>query len=235
MSVNEADRNARHAARMQRKKAVVDEKMAQATQDKGLILILTGNGKGKSSSGFGMAARALGHGMRVGIVQFIKGATRPQPMEGRTSKASRASLSARAPRLDPIGEGSYSTGEEAFFRRFAEVEYHVMGEGFTWETQDRERDIQAARAAWEKALGLLRNPAIHLVLLDELNIALKYGYLSLTEVVEALQNKPPMQHVIVTGRSVKPELVAIADTVSEVMDVKHAFRAGIRAQKGVEL
>ena len=203
MSVDEADHNARHAARMQRKKAVVDEKIAQATRDKGLILILTGNGKGKSSSGFGMAARALGHGMRVGIVQFIK--------------------------------GSYSTGEEAFFRRFAEVEYHVMGEGFTWETQDRERDIQAARTAWEKALTLLRNPAIHLVLLDELNIVLKYGYLSLDEVISALNDKPPMQHVIVTGRSVKPELVAIADTVSEVMDVKHAFRAGIRAQKGIEL
>ncbi|MBI3569985.1 MAG: cob(I)yrinic acid a,c-diamide adenosyltransferase, partial [Gammaproteobacteria bacterium] len=187
MSVDEADRNTRHAARMQRKKAVVDEKIAQATQDKGLILILTGNGKGKSSSGFGMAARALGHGMRVGIVQFIK--------------------------------GSYSTGEEAFFRRFAEVEYHVMGEGFTWETQDRKRDIQAARAAWEKALVLLRNPAIQLVLLDELNIVLKYGYLSLDEVIGALNGKPPMQHVIVTGRSVKPELVAIADTVSEVMDV----------------
>ncbi len=203
MSVGETDRNPRHAARMRRKKAVVDEKIAQATRDKGLILILTGNGKGKSSSGFGMVARALGHGMRVGIVQFIK--------------------------------GSYSTGEEAFFRRFPEVEYHVMGEGFTWETQDRERDIQAARAAWEKALGLLRNPAIHLVLLDELNIVLKYGYLSLDEVISALNGKPPMQHVIVTGRSVKPELVAIADTVSEVMDVKHAFRAGIRAQKGVEL
>ena len=188
---------------MQRKKAVVDEKIAHATQDKGLILILTGNGKGKSSSGFGMAARALGHGMRVGIVQFIK--------------------------------GSYSTGEEAFFRRFSEVEYHVMGAGFTWETQDRERDIRAARAAWEKALALLRNPAIHLVLLDELNIVLKYGYLSLDEVIGALNGKPPMQHVIVTGRSVKPELVAIADTVSEVMDVKHAFRAGIRAQKGIEL
>ena len=204
MSVDETNRNARHAARMQRKKAVVNEKIAQATQDKGLILILTGNGKGKSSSGFGMAARALGHGMRVGIVQFIKGG-----------------LS----RLDP------ATGEEAFFRRFPEVEYHVMGEGFTWETQDRERDIQAARTAWEKALVLLRNPAIHLVLLDELNIVLKYGYLSLDEVISALNDKPPMQHVIVTGRSVKPELVAIADTVSEVMDVKHAFRAGIRAQR----
>jgi cob(I)alamin adenosyltransferase len=203
--VTDADdaRNARHAARMQRKKAVVDEKIAQATQDKGLVLILTGNGKGKSSSGFGMVARALGHGMRVGIVQFIK--------------------------------GSYSTGEEAFFRRFHEVEYHVMGEGFTWETQDRERDMQAARGAWEKALGLLRNPAIQLVLLDELNIALKHGYLSLDEVIGALDGKPPMQHVVVTGRAVKPELVAIADTVSEVMDVKHAFRAGIRAQKGIEL
>ncbi len=203
MNVDEIDRNARHAARMQRKKAVVDEKIAQATQDKGLILVLTGNGKGKSSSGFGMVARALGHGMRVGIVQFIK--------------------------------GSYSTGEEAFFRRFPEVEYHVMGAGFTWETQDRERDIQAARAAWEKARALLRNPAIHLVLLDELNIVLKYGYLSPTEVIEALQGRPPMQHVVVTGRGVKLELIEIADTVSEIADVKHAFRAGIRAQKGIEL
>ena len=203
MSVDETNRNARHAARMQRKKAVVNEKIAQATQEKGLILILTGNGKGKSSSGFGMAARALGHGMRVGIVQFIK--------------------------------GSYSTGEEAFFRRFTEVEYHVMGEGFTWETQDRERDIRAARAAWDKACVLLRDPAIHLVLLDELNIVLKYSYLPLAEVIETLQNKPPMQHVVITGRGVKPELIEIADTVSEIADVKHAFRAGVRAQKGVEL
>ncbi len=201
--MDEVDRNARHAVRMQRKKAVVDEKIAQATQDKGLILILAGNGKGKSSSGFGMIARALGHGMRVGIVQFIK--------------------------------GSYSTGEEAFFRRFTEVEYHVMGEGFTWETQDRERDVRAARAAWDKACALLRNPAIQLVLLDELNIVLKYGYLPLAEVTETLQNRPPMQHVVVTGRGVKPELIEIADTVSDIADVKHAFRAGIRAQKGIEL
>jgi cob(I)alamin adenosyltransferase len=201
--MDKADRNTRHAARMLRKKAVVDEKIAQATQDKGLILVLTGNGKGKSSSGFGMIARALGHGMRVGIVQFIK--------------------------------GSYSTGEEAFFRRFTEVEYHVMGEGFTWETQDRERDVRAARAAWDKACALLRNPAIQLVLLDELNIVLKYGYLPLAEVIETLQNRPPMQHVAITGRGVKPELIEIADTVSEIADVKHAFRAGIRAQKGIEL
>lgn len=199
----DAERRARHRARMRRKKAVVDAKISQADRDKGLILILTGNGKGKSSSGFGMVARALGHGMRVGIVQFIK--------------------------------GSYSTGEEAFFRRFAEVEYHVMGAGFTWETQDRERDIQAARAAWEKATALLHNPAIQLVLLDEINIVLKYGYLPLDEVIGALNGKPPMQHVIVTGRGAKSELIEIADTVSEITDVKHAFRAGIRAQKGVEL
>jgi len=194
----------RHKARMQRKKEVVDSKIAEATTEKGLILINTGNGKGKSSSGFGMVARALGHGMRVGIVQFIK--------------------------------GSYQTGEEAFFRRFPdEVSYHVMGEGFTWETQDKERDIAAASAAWEKAAEMLRDPAVDLILLDELNIALKYKYLDLARVMQDLQARPAMQHVVITGRGAPAELVEIADTVTDMGVVKHAFEAGIKAQKGIEL
>lgn len=193
----------RHRLRMQRKKAVVDAKIASARADRGVLVVNTGNGKGKSSSAFGMVARALGHGMRVAVVQFIK--------------------------------GSFSTGEEAFFRRFAEVDYHVMGEGFTWETQDRERDIRAAAAAWGKARGFLADPAFHMVVLDELNIALKHRYVSLTDVLEALRARPVHQHAIVTGRAAQPELIEIADTVTEMNVIKHAFQAGIRAQKGIEL
>ena len=193
----------RHRVRMQRKKAVVDAGIAEANIDRGVLLVNTGNGKGKSSSAFGMVARALGHQMRVAIVQFIK--------------------------------GSFSTGEEAFFRRFPEVHYHVMGEGFTWETQDRERDIRAAMTAWRKAQDYLGNNQIDLLVLDELNIALKCGYIPLDEVITALQNRPPMQHVVITGRSAAPELIAIADTVTEMQDIKHAYYAGVRAQKGVEL
>ncbi len=194
----------RHRRRMARKQAVVDERIAEATRDKGLLLVLTGNGKGKSSSAFGMIARALGHGMKVGVVQFIKGA--------------------------------FSTGEEAFFRRFPEeVAYHVMGEGFTWVTQDRSRDIQAAEAAWETAHALLQDPEIRLVVLDELNIVLKYGYLPLDRVLTDLERRPADQHVVVTGRGAKPELIEVADTVSEVINIKHAFNHGIRAQAGIEL
>jgi len=186
-----------------RKKRIVDERVARATEDRGVLVVNTGNGKGKSTAGFGTVARALGHGFRVGIVQFIK--------------------------------GSYSTGEEAFFRRFPEVEYHVMGEGFTWETQDRERDIAAAGAAWQRAEGMLADEALRLVLLDELNIALDKGYIDLERVLGALRARPPMQSVIVTGRRAPDALIEAADTVSWVKMVKHAFRAGVRAQKGVEL
>ncbi|TXF12306.1 cob(I)yrinic acid a,c-diamide adenosyltransferase [Pelomicrobium methylotrophicum] len=188
---------------MARKKAVVDAKIASARDDRGVIVVATGNGKGKSSSGFGMVARALGHGMRVGIVQFVK--------------------------------GRIATGEEAFFRRFPEVDYHVMGEGYTWETQDRERDTRAARAAWEKARAMLEDASYQLVLLDELNIVLKHGYLSVEEVIAALKARPPLQHVVITGRAAKPALIAVADTVTEMRSVKHAFEAGVRAQKGIEL
>ena len=198
------DRDERHLARMLRKKAVIDERIANSPNECGLLLVLTGNGKGKSSSAFGMLARSMGHGMQCGVVQFIKGRN--------------------------------STGEELFFRRFPEqVRFHVMGEGFTWETQDRQRDIAAAEAAWEVSRELLRDPSIGLVVLDELNIALKHGYLDLDQVLSDLQARPPMQHVVVTGRGAKPEMIELADTVTEMGVIKHAFHAGIKAQKGVEL
>ncbi|SDS17904.1 cob(I)yrinic acid a,c-diamide adenosyltransferase [Pseudomonas prosekii] len=198
------DRDERHLARMLRKKAVIDERIANSPNECGLLLVLTGNGKGKSSSAFGMLARSMGHGMQCGVVQFIKGRN--------------------------------STGEELFFRRFPEqVRFHVMGEGFTWETQDRQRDIAAAEGAWQVSRELLRDPSIGLVVLDELNIALKHGYLDLDQVLSDLQARPPMQHVVVTGRGAKAEMIELADTVTEMGVIKHAFHAGIKAQKGVEL
>ncbi len=197
------DEAERHKEKMARHKAIVDAGIARATERRGVIVVNTGNGKGKSSAAFGMAARALGHGMRVGVVQFIK--------------------------------GSFTTGEEIFFRRFPEVSYHVMGEGFTWETQDRERDVAAAGRAWEQALTFLTDPSINLVILDEINIALKLNYLDLQSVLAALRARPHMQHVVLTGRGAPPELIELADTVTEMRDIKHAYRAGIQAQEGVEL
>ena len=195
--------NERHRARMERKKAVIDAKIAAADKKIGIIIVNTGNGKGKSSSAFGMVGRALGHGMKVGVVQFIKGAM--------------------------------STGDELFLRRFPDdVSFHAMGEGYTWETQDRERDVLKAGQAWEQARRFLSDPAYGLVVLDELNIALKYRYLDLHTVIADLLDRPEMQHVVVTGRGAPPELIAVADTVSEMNDVKHAFRAGIAAQAGTE-
>jgi cob(I)alamin adenosyltransferase len=192
----------RHRRRMRRQKELVDARVVQADEDRGVLVVTTGNGKGKSSSAFGMIARALGHGMRVAVVQFIK--------------------------------GSFATGEEAFFRRFPEVEYHVMGEGFTWDTQDRERDVRAAEAAWAKARGFLADPDVQLVVLDELNIAVKLGYLPLADVLSALLGRPPRQHAVVTGRGAPIELIEIADTVTEMRPLKHAFDAGVMAQKGIE-
>jgi len=193
----------RHNARMARKKEVVDQKIAAAKRDVGVLLITCGNGKGKSSSAFGMVARALGHGMKVGIVQFIKGAI--------------------------------PTGEEKFFRRFPdEVSFHVMGEGYTWETQNRERDVEKAQLAWARAKELLADERIHMVVLDELNIALKYKYLDVQQVIVDLQARPAMQHVIVTGRGAPQELIDVADTVTEMQLTKHAFAAGIAAQPGIE-
>ncbi|MCL6710865.1 cob(I)yrinic acid a,c-diamide adenosyltransferase [Pseudomonas sp. R2.Fl] len=190
--------------RAQRKKELVDRRVARASIDRGVLVVNTGNGKGKSSSGFGMLARSLGHGFHCGVVQFIK--------------------------------GSFSTGEEAFFRRFDEdVDYRVMGEGFTWETQDRERDIAAAGAAWQEAARMLSDPAYDFVLLDELNIALNKDYVPLDRVLAALAARPPRQHVVVTGRGAPQALIDAADTVTEMRLVKHAFKAGIKAQHGIEL
>jgi cob(I)alamin adenosyltransferase len=202
--MTDTEKSQRHEKRMKRHKEVVDAKTQQADKDKGLLLVITGNGKGKSSSGFGMIARALGHDMKVGIVQFIKGA--------------------------------FSTGEESFFRRFPnEVEYHVMGDGFTWDTQNLEQDIASAEAGWEVCKRLLSDPAIDVILLDELNIVLKMKYLNTDTVLADIAARPAMQHVIITGRGAPEAVIEAADTVSRIDDVKHAFRAGIRAQKGIEL
>ncbi|MET3929099.1 cob(I)yrinic acid a,c-diamide adenosyltransferase [Lysobacter soli] len=193
-----------HRERAQRKKELVDRRIARATIDRGVVVVNTGNGKGKSSSGFGMLARSLGHGFRCGVVQFIK--------------------------------GSFSTGEEAFFRRFDDlVDYHVMGEGYTWETQDRTRDVAAAGAAWDVAARMLADPAYDFVLLDELNIALTKQYVDLDAVLAALASRPSRQHVVITGRGAPDALVDAADTVTEMRVVKHAFKAGIKAQHGIEL
>ena len=201
--MSDQDKNARHAARMARKKALIDAAIDKADLEKGLLLVLTGNGKGKSSSAFGMVARALGYGMNVGVAQFIKGRS--------------------------------DTGEEAFFSQQPGVEWHVLGEGFTWDTQDRERDIRKAEEGWEIARRLLKDPAVHLVVLDELTYTMKYGYLDTQRILDDIAARPPMQHVIVTGRGAPQALIDAADTVTELMDVKHAWRAGIKAQPGIDL
>lgn len=196
---------AEHAAKMARVKAARDRMMAQRQGEKGLVIVHTGTGKGKSSAGFGMIFRAIAHGMPCAVVQFIKGAR--------------------------------DTGErrliEAHFSHLCR--FHTMGEGFTWETQDKARDIAAARAGWDKAKTLIRDPAIRMVLLDEINIALRYDYLDIAEVLEFLHDeKPPMTHVVLTGRNAKPELIDAADLVTEMTLMKHPFRSGIKAQAGVE-
>lgn len=198
-----ADNAARHQQRMARKKAVIDAAIAQANQDKGLLLILTGNGKGKSSSAFGMVARSLGYGFKVGVAQFLKS------------------------RRD--------TGEEKFLGSQPNVQWQVLGDGFTWDTQNREADIASAQRGWQVAQGFLRDATLHLVVLDELTYLLNYGYLDAQQVCADLSARPAMQHVVITGRAAPECLLAIADTVSDIQDVKHAFRAGIQAQHGIDL
>lgn len=200
---NDADKALRHRRRMQRKKDIVDAAIARANQTKGLLLVLTGNGKGKSSSAFGMVARALGHGMRVAVAQFIKGRS--------------------------------DTGEEAFFRQQTNVVWHVLGEGFTWDTQNLERDTETARRGWAVVQNMLRDPRLNLVVLDELTYPLKYGWLDMETVLDDLKNRPPMQHVIVTGRAAPQALCDLADTITEMHDIRHAFRSGIMAQNGIDL
>lgn len=195
---------AEHAAKMARIKAVKDRVYAGKTIEKGLLIVHTGTGKGKSTAAWGMVMRCLGHGLPVGVVQFVKG------------------------RRD--------TGERRLLERFPElVTLKVMGEGFSWETQDRARDEAAARAAWEAALAMLADPRLHLVVLDELNIVLRYGRLPLDEVLAGLDGRRPGLHVVVTGRNAKPELIERADLVTEMRLVKHPFRAGVKGQLGIEL
>jgi cob(I)alamin adenosyltransferase len=201
----DVDELARHAQKMAKKKAARDKIMAGKEGEKGLIIVHTGAGKGKSSSGFGMILRCIAHGMPCAVVQFIKGA--------------------------------WDTGERRLItENFSDLcQFHAMGEGFTWETQDKTRDIAAARAGWEKAKELIRNPEIRMVLLDEINIALRYDYLDIGEVLAFLkEEKPPLTHVVLTGRNAKEELIEAADLVTEMTLVKHPFRSGIRGQPGVE-
>ncbi|PIE11305.1 MAG: cob(I)yrinic acid a,c-diamide adenosyltransferase [Rhodobacterales bacterium] len=200
-----SDENTRHAEKMKKIKAARDKMMATKTEEKGLIIVHTGAGKGKSSSGFGMILRCIAHEMPCAVVQFIK--------------------------------GSWPTGEAAMLReRFAdECRFFVSGEGFTWDTQDRERDIAAAQKGWDIAKQQILDPEIQFVLLDEINIALRYDYLDIDEVVDfLLTQKPAMTHVCLTGRNAKPELIEAADLVTEMTLVKHPFRDGVKAQKGVE-
>lgn len=197
------ERAQRHKERMQRKKQVVDDAIAKADRDQGLLLVLTGNGKGKSSSAFGMVARALGHGMRVAVAQFIKGRS--------------------------------DTGEEAFFRNQEQVTWEVLGEGFTWDTQNLEKDTETAQQGWQIVKQWLADSSMDLIVVDELTYPLSYGWLNMDEVLADLKTRPAMQHVVVTGRAAPQALCDAADTVTELRDVKHAFRAGVRAQKGVDL
>ena len=199
------DKNTRHREKMKAIKADRTEMMKTKTEKKGLIIVHTGDGKGKSSSGFGMIMRCIAHQMPCAVVQFIK--------------------------------GNWKTGEAAFLRnRFAqECKFIISGEGFTWDTQDRERDIAAAQSGWEQAKTLIRDPDIRFVLLDEINIALRYDYLDIDDVVEFLATeKPPQTHVVLTGRDAKDKLMDLADLVTEMTLLKHPFDAGIKAQKGVE-
>ena len=199
----EEEVNRRHNEKMARRKAARDRMLATKTEERGLLIVHTGTGKGKSTAAFGMVLRCLGHGMRVGIVQFVKGV--------------------------------WTTGERVALERFGDlVTCRAMGEGFTWDTQDRARDIAAARKAWATAKAMIADPSYRLVLLDELNIVLRYDYLPLDEVVAVLKAKPRDLHIVVTGRNARQELVEAADLVTEMSLVKHPFRSGVKAQIGIE-
>ena len=202
--MTEEELNARHADKMRKKKAARDKIMATKTIEKGLLIVHTGKGKGKSTAAFGLVFRALGNGMKVGVVQFVK--------------------------------GKWETGERKILEHFPDqVTMTAMGDGFTWETQDRQRDIDAARAAWEAAKELIRSREHRIVLCDELNIVLRYDYLPIEEVVAFLRDeKPEDVHVVITGRNAKDELIEIADLVTEMTQIKHPFRSGVKPQEGIE-
>ncbi|WP_448546611.1 cob(I)yrinic acid a,c-diamide adenosyltransferase [Thalassotalea fusca] len=191
----------KHQQRQQKLKDKVDERVAAATEDKGLLLVITGNGKGKSTSGFGTVARAVGHGLSAAVVQFIK--------------------------------GTWDCGERNLLEQHS-VPFVVMNTGFTWETQNREQDIAAAEKVWTDAKKLLADPQVDVVLLDEITYMLSYKYLDLDEVLQAIKARPLHQHVVVTGRACHRQLIELADTVSEVQSVKHAFESGVKAQRGID-
>ncbi len=200
--MTETDNTNKHAARMIKKKAVVDERIAKATEERGVLILLKGNGKGKSSSAFGTMARALGHGQKAGLIQFIK--------------------------------GRKATGEYLFFKDHPKVDFNIMGHGFTWETRDKAQDIEAAEKAWEIASRMLKDDHYDILVFDEMSYMFKYEYLDVAPVVQALKARPKDQNVIITGRTMHRDLVEIADTISEVADVAHAFRKGVKAQPGIE-
>ncbi len=202
-NMSEEDLNARHADKMKKKKAARDKIIATKTIEKGLVIVHTGKGKGKSTAAFGMVFRALGNGMKVGVVQFVK--------------------------------GKWQTGERVILEKLGDqVTMTAMGDGFTWETQDRARDIEAAKAAWERAKAMIMDDEHDMVLLDELNIVLRYDYLEVADIIAVLEQKPEMKHVLITGRNAKDELMEFADLVTEMTMVKHPFRAGVKAQVGIE-
>lgn len=201
----EEDRKHSHNTRMQRKKDVVDAAIGRAQEERGIVILITGNGKGKTTSAFGTLYRALGHGQQVGVVQFIK--------------------------------GTQSSGEVSFLLQHPvspALRYHAMATGFTWNTQNWDADKCAADEAWAQAVLMLADPSLRLVVLDELTYMLKYNYLDTAEVIAAIRARPAMQTVIVTGRAARPELLELADTVSEIADRKHAFAAGVKAQAGID-
>lgn len=202
MSSSDNNNAADHQKRMAAKKSVMDKKIANATEERGVLILLKGNGKGKSSSALGTMARSLGHGKRCAVIQFIKGRN--------------------------------ETGEYRFFHQHPMVDWHIMGQGFTWETQDRTQDIEAAQKAWGIAQSLLNNPEYDLLVFDEMSYMFKYQYLDVEPVVEALKNRPSHQNVMITGRTMAVPLQDIADTISVVQDERHAFRLGVKAQVGIE-
>lgn len=192
----------KHQKRMAARKAVMDQKIAKATEERGVLILLKGNGKGKSSSAIGTMARSAGHGKRCAVIQFIKGRS--------------------------------ETGEYKFFKDHPSIDWHVMGHGFTWETQNKQQDIEAAQKAWLLASQLLKNDEYDMLVFDEMGYMFKYGYLDVEPVVEAIRQRPAMQNVIITGRTIATPLQDIADTISIVQDERHAFRLGVKAQKGIE-
>ena len=200
MSIEE-NKEARHKARQQKVKEQVDAKIAAAQEEKGLLLIITGNGKGKSTSGFGTIARAVGHGLKCSVAQFIK--------------------------------GTWDNGERNLLEKLG-VEFQVMATGFTWETQNKTADTEAAQLVWQECKRMLKDESIDVILFDELTYMVSYGYIDLDEVVEALNNRPKMQSVVITGRGAHRTLIEMADTVSEVKNVKHAFESGVKALKGID-